>query len=39
MQTIVGGIDGATYKLRCLITLTPSGRKLVLAGLLPVLTA
>lgn len=39
MQTIVGGVDGSTYKLSCLITLTPSGRKLVLAGLLPVVTA
>lgn len=39
MQTIVGGVDGSTYKLRCLINLTPSGRKLVLAGLLPVVTA
>lgn len=39
MQTIIGGVDGSTYKLRCLVTLTPSGRKLVLAGLLPVFTA
>jgi hypothetical protein len=39
MQTVVGGLDGSTYKLRCLITLTPSNRKLVLAGLLPVVTA
>ncbi len=39
MQTIIGGADGSTYKLRCLVTLTPSGRKLVLAGLLPVVTA
>lgn len=39
MQTVIGGVDGSTYKLRCLVTLTPSGRKLVLAGLLPVVTA
>lgn len=37
-QQIVNGIDGSTYKLRCLATLS-SGRKLALAGLLPCVTA
>lgn len=38
-QTVRNGVDGSTYKLRCLITLTPTGRKLALAGLLTVATA
>jgi hypothetical protein len=38
LHTVIGGVDGSTYKLRCLATMTPSGRKLVLAGLLPCVT-
>ena len=37
-QQIINGLDGATYKLRCLATLS-SGRRLALAGLLPCVTA
>ena len=39
LQPITGGVEGATYTLRCAVTLTPSGRVLVLAATLPVRTA
>lgn len=39
LQPITGGVDGATYTLRCQATLDPTGRVLVLAATLPVRTA
>lgn len=39
LQRLTGGVDGATYTLRCQATLDPTGRILVLAATLPVRTA
>lgn len=34
-QLMSGVLDGVVYLIRCRVTLTPTGRTLVLAGLLP----
>ncbi len=39
LQPFRGGVSGVTYTLRCVATLTPTGRVLVLAANLPVRTA
>jgi hypothetical protein len=39
LQPFRAGVHGATYKLRCVATLDPTGRVLVLAANLPVRTA
>ncbi len=39
LQRFSGGVHGASYTLRCQVTLDPSGRVLVLAATLPVRTA
>lgn len=39
LQPFHAGVDGVTYTLRCVATLTPTGRVLVLAANLPVRTA
>lgn len=39
LQPFHGGVDGVTYTLRCVATLAPTGRVLVLAANLPVRTA
>lgn len=39
LQRFTGGVEGATYTLRCAVTLTPSGRVLVLAATLPIRNA
>ena len=36
LQPVQGGVLGARYVLRCVATLGPSGRRLVLAATLPV---
>lgn len=38
-QPVRGGVHGAAYKFRCVATLAPSGRVLVLAATLQVRTA
>lgn len=38
-QRLTGGVAGVSYRLRCTVELTPSGRVLVLAATLPVRTA
>lgn len=38
-QPFRGGLDGATYRLRCEATISPTGRVLVLAATLPVRAA
>ena len=39
LQPFHAGVNGVTYTLRCVATLTPTGRVLVLAANLPVRTA
>ncbi len=39
LQAVQGGVLGATYVLRCVATLGPSGRRLALAATLPVRSA
>lgn len=39
LQAVNGGVDGAVYGVRCVATLSPTGRVLVLAANLPVRTA
>lgn len=36
LQTLQGGVPGASYTLRCVATFGPSGRHLVLAATLPI---
>jgi len=39
LQPFKGGLDGVTYRLDCLATVTPTGRVLACAATLPVRTA
>lgn len=36
LQRVIAGVDGTSYTLRCRATLSPTGRVLVLAAVLPV---
>lgn len=39
LQRLTAGVAGVSYRLRCTVELTPSGRVLVLAATLPVRSA